>query len=189
MILKKIAKSFMFLMLVAVILATTSLTPTSAYTLSGYKWSSPVVNYTIDSYFPGNNNVGASYSDSVNQTRYWWNSKTEVYLYSSSSSAAEVRAYDYGYQSWDGQTSTTYNSSTKTIINSIVRMNRYYTDNYEQLHMNLVMAHEFGHLIGLGHSYFYSMMYYADVWNSYQHNSDLQYGPVNDDITGVNLIY
>lgn len=69
-------------------------------------------------------------------------------------------AADYGYTSWDGTTQRNYYTDTNYIYAAYISLNRYHTDSYissgNQLRLNLVTAHEFGHALGLTLHFSYS---------------------------------
>lgn len=133
------------------------------------------------------------YSGTISTAVGWWDSKTDVSLYNSSTSNLIVVANNYGYTSWDGQSDYGWDNNNYFLY-STLKFNRYHTDGYissgNQLRLNLVAAHEFGHSLWLDHNMTdFVMMFGGDVWNAYLQNNSLANGPAFDDINGMNSIY
>lgn len=101
-----------------------------------------------------------------------------------------VAEVSYWWVSWDGQ-STIYRLiwNPSVIVEVMIKINTYYTDNYETDAAQSVVCHEFGHAFGLDHETG------AVVMNAYTFGTGSRYGgygiyePEDDDVDGVNAMY
>lgn len=172
---------FQALLIITMFFAFSNVALAYAYMGSG-KWSSSTVNYAIDTSVP------SSYDSIIEEAADWWTTSTDINLVRNSNSTINVYAYDYGQTGWDGYSNMNPDWNSAFSYGNF-QLNTYYTSSYSSLRLKLVSAHEFGHELSLDHVYGYNIMYVDNVWVAYQNNSNLQNGPQQDDIDGVNARY
>jgi predicted Zn-dependent protease len=85
---------------------------------------------------------------------------------------------------WSGRTTVTYNTSTDLVTKADVQINFSYCDSFGNNQRQKVIAHEYGHVMGLNHAYYLEC---PRVMHSNPHVDDIV--PTSKDITSLNKIY
>lgn len=166
-------KKLISLSLVAVMLTMYS-TIASAATLNGYKWNNPHTLTVCNSTAMTNNtnNAGIHYSAmEFNASYSWYTALGSNLSFSYSSSGCQISsdANNYGNISWDGLTNYTSPGGTYLSATTLT-VNTYHTNAYSQSKTEGVLAHEFGHSLGLsdvsGSSNTSKLMYFSSARTS-----------------------
>lgn len=170
------------------LISSISVTSVYAYSKFGGKWSSSSIKYAID--------APTSYVAPIEDAAKMWTNNTNVTLTRNNSSDINVYADYYGNVSWNG--TSRMNGGTDfsgKYSYGYIMINQTYVDKYTNLQEKLIVAHEFGHELGLAHNMknnavlMYGTSAGGDVFTAYSNNSSLATKPASDDINGVNSIY
>lgn len=158
----------------------------NAYTLIGLRWSTMPVTYYYDSFSHSRTQTSTSHAVSA------WNS-TDATLNFSATHKIYISNTSNSSVDWDGiaylvpvSVASNYLSSVSIVINSAKTATWNSTGA-----RNSVVAHEFGHALGLAHSPYGS----ANLMNSFTWGTNSRYGhwniqsPTIDDRNGVNFLY
>jgi len=152
--------------------------PTFAYSLLGGKWGSfPLYYYIGDTSF---------YLPEIYAGANSWNSAgTRVSLYRTYSNGYEniwITGAYFGYTTWAGWTINYPSMDSNPYTYSYIKLNSYWMDGYSYSQRVHMTGHEFGHSIGLDHSYL--------GCNALMDPNDLcATAPQADDISGTNALY
>jgi len=152
-------------------------TPTFAYNLWGYRWSSSNITYECDMY--------GDYTTQCNNGKNEWHSWTDVSLsYGGSGAGITTTAGNYGNVGWSGLCSVG-SASGSTVYKMNISINTYYTDGYSSAQRKGVITHELGHALGLAHENRLG----PGGAVMYDNDARTVYSPTSDDVAGVNAIY
>lgn len=166
-----------FILVAAIVLAVLPVGAAQAYTTWGCRWSSSSISVNI--------NTVSAYSTAYNTAKSTWSNKTDVYIYSSSSSPWNAVSAYYGNTGWDGQDTYTCNLLNRRQYNTTY-LNRTTLDSYPAAKKAVVAMHEFGHGIGLGHVSSQWDLMYSCAACAYDNGVRTL---SSDDISGANARY
>jgi hypothetical protein len=143
---------------------------TSSYTLIGLRWQYSPVTYLSYS----------GYTESLSAVESWNAVSNCKFRADYAHAVSEYRTYRSDV-AWDGLTTWTGNGQYFT--SALIYLNDYYLRNYNSIVRQGVIAHEYGHVQGLGHSVPGTLMVaYTDQRGSIC-------TPQEDDINGVRYLY
>lgn len=180
-----------------------SLLGTGIVLLAELIYSSPAHAYTLENcnfaYYPGKGAIGhpatSAYAGVVDGAETKWNAvsgSSTLYFYDATPGNESIDSYDenYGNTGYDGITHWGCSSGkVKGIVTS--DLNRYYADGYTHLEKIIVMTHEFGHAVGLGHQS-HSGCNAPPIMTPSAIQPYLDCGrqnPQGDDVAGINHLY
>ena len=162
--------------------------PASAYTTS-YYWNSHSVGYTIDSSIP------SGYTNSVKAAaNSWTNSGAYFSYYWSVNSNNKVQYSSFGSGSNAlGTCTPTYYTGTTRLSKILIKLNSDYSSSWStsstcpsgKYDVQSVLAHEFGHGVGLGHSTVTSATMFKNINSGTVDKRSLE----QDDKNGIIAIY
>ena len=169
---------------VGVALSFVSVSPASAYSLTGCRWATP--NVSLRNQMPAGPYYSAAGGAIANRS-----SATDVNLAVTASTSAALsiqlsNKWNNGYDGW-----TTWSCVGARYTNAVATLNPYYTDVFSGQKRQGIAAHELGHALGHALGLHHSGINSAIMWTSpaYVYNTYGYYQVRPDDIAGMNSVY
>jgi hypothetical protein len=157
--------------------------PVSAYSYSGHKWSNGYANYQIDSY-----TVPYDFETQIYAARSTWNAVNFPFYFDQTTSTNVISYASLGSNSILASTDVKWSGSSISkcteVFNSDIGWQ--WSTSGQPLHYDVqsVALHEFGHWLSLNHSAYTSAVMYPTL-----NSGEVKRSLTSDDTAGIQHIY